>query len=149
MGYLICNLFDEPKRLHFIVDTGCTTTTILPMETKRLGIEWKRLPYSNGVETATSRVVPRTLHEVSVVFIVENNENGELVPRIFDFPRIDVMPPPSENIFIRFLNWLEKVLSGEYQAQAQDHVSPVLVGMDFLSNFKHWEFTDNELILDT
>lgn len=150
-GYLICDFFDEPKRLHFIIDTGCTITTIRPTETERLGIECNRLPSSSTVETATSTATPRKLLGAIVVFQVKNDEAGDLVPRPFIFPKIDVMPPPTKNLALRFLGWGRSILAGEYRTReaGQDRVSYNLLGMDFLSMFKRWEFTDIELILDT
>ena len=150
-GYLLCDLFDEPKRLHFIIDTGCTITTIRPTETERLGIDCSRLPYSSAVETVISKATPRKLQDAIVVFQVQNDKAGDLVPRSFRFTQIDIMPQPTKNLVLRFLDWFESLLSGEYLAQGSkpDRVSNNLLGMDFLSIFKRWEFTENELILDS
>ena len=149
-GLLDCKEFEDPKRIHFVIDTGCTTTTILGSDTERLEIQWRRLRYSNPTETATATVRPRKLQNPDVIFQTQNN-NGELIPRAFTFEKIDVMPSPQENLIVKILNWLEGMITGLITptSNPSDHLSHSLLGMDFLQQFKHWEYADAELILDT
>lgn len=150
LGLFMCDQFEEPKRIRFIVDTGCTTTTILPLETARLEIECDLLPHSNPTETATTSVRPRSLINASVIFLIVN-ANNETIPMISTFNRMDVLPQRIKNILVRFLEGLIKILIGDfpYGDEGSEQISHNLLGMDFLQKFRDWTFTDDELILST
>lgn len=134
IAYFWCSQFEEPKSVHFIIDTGCTITTILSDDATRLGINCSALNSANKVSTANGNVVPYILPKVVLIY---------------------------ETYFGLFN--LKKGLKGRELAEIHCHVPTdpslmtpqrmanacSLLGMDFLKKFKKWRFTDKELILRT
>ena len=151
LGFLYFNQFTEPKRLLFVVDTGCTTTTITPNETSRLGINCRSLEPSILTVTATKKTRPYCIRDAVIVFHVQDDPDGEIRSQEFEFEKIDVLPPPKINIIFKFLNFLKNWINNirGHEIEIQDRLSPNLLGMDFLKRFRYWMFTEIELILDT
>ena len=119
----------------FLIDTGCSETTILQDDVIRLGIDWKYLPEKNqDVMTASGKIRSRVLNDVDIflpaeVSVVDNT------PREYQihYDKIDIMPPRSEHQNLD----LER---------PRDCFS--LLGMDVLSNFRKWRWESDRLILN-
>jgi len=133
-GFIGCPVLPEPKLILFMIDTGCTNTTILQDDTVRLRLNWRDLQRGESVETANGVVASRCLPEVQLYLPARRGIFNRSICWVSKFyPAMCVLPPesdPEEHI---------PDLSG----------SRSLLGMDFLLNFPTWHFKDNKLYLDT
>jgi predicted aspartyl protease len=67
-----CSQFNERKRVNFLIDSGCTTTTILNDDAAFLGIDCSALPTSiDPVSTANGSVYPHQIPEAILIFRVK------------------------------------------------------------------------------
>ena len=148
VGFLSCLDWLEPKRVRFIIDTGCTVTTIFPIEAKRLGIRIKDFPMTGYAETASDTVPVHCLRNATISFEVQENADSSLEPINFIFPELDIINP-KKNILYRFFSWLNELLFSNVTDYEKVPYTHNLLGMDFLIRFKYWIFTNNELIMST
>lgn len=135
IGYLLCPQFSEPKPIHFLIDTGCTTTTILSDDVTRLNINCSNLSLcSSPTSTANSQVYPYLLPNIGIILKVKhaifNLREGF---RIFRLDYIHCMSPTNPQLLTQ-----HRIISA-YS----------LLGMDVLGIFKKWQYTNRELILKT
>lgn len=131
---LWCSQFVKPKTVHFVIDSGCTTTTILSDDVTRLGINCSSLGMcSDPITTANGQIVPFVLPNVSLIFHTHygwfNRKNKF---RSFDMGDIHCHAPTDPTLMT--------------QRKIANALS--LLGMDFLKNFKSWKFRNNKLYLD-
>ncbi|WGM90372.1 MAG: hypothetical protein IAX21_01380 [Candidatus Bathyarchaeota archaeon] len=133
-GHIHCKQFTHPKPIHFIVDTGCSTTTLLSSDVTRLGINCSVLTNTtHPCTTANGNVLPYCLPDAKLFLEVENGwltHKKEIAS--FSLQMIYCMPPNP--------NPLTPIQS--MQAYS-------LLGMNFLYFFKKWKYNDTELILET
>ncbi|MGD0996191.1 MAG: retroviral-like aspartic protease family protein [Candidatus Bathyarchaeia archaeon] len=134
LAYFYCDQFNEPKPVHFLVDTGCTTTTILSDDATRLGLNCSSLNSANPVSTANGNVVPYILPNIILMynayfglFNLRNDFKGTRLDEIHCHAPTD-----------------PALMTRQKIANACS-----LLGMDFLKRFKKWKFTDKELLLRT
>ena len=135
-GYFWCQQFTDnrAKPIHLIVDTGCTTTTILSDDMTRLRMSCTGLNQSDPTTTA----------------------NGQIIPYVL--PNIELFL----EFYSGFLNLTKKYRPvGMSEIHCHSPTDPQqmteektlracsLLGMDFLHYFKKWKFTENLLFLDT
>jgi hypothetical protein len=135
-AYFWCPKFTDKKArpIHLIVDTGCTTTTILGDDMTRLGINCDGLKSTEPTTTANGVVVPFIMEDVRFIMEFRNglfNFNRKF--RRVDMSEIHCHCPTDPRQMTE-----EKLL----------HVCSLL-GMDFLHFFKKWTFKDNFLHLET
>jgi len=134
IGHIFCSQFSAPRPIRFVVDTGCSTTTLLSDDVTRLAINCKDLKKaSTPCSTANGLVVPYVLLDVIVFLEVESgwlNRKKELVA--FNLPKVNCMLPTRPKLMT--------------SKRIQHAFS--LMGMDFLDFFRKWRFTDSELILE-
>ena len=134
LAYFWCPQFVVPKSIHFIIDTGCTTTTILSDDATRLGINCSTLNSANPVSTANGNVVPYTLPKVILIYRAHLGLfNLKYALKGTELDEIHCHAPTNPSL-----------MSQQRIANACS-----LLGMDFLKKFKKWTFTDKELILRT
>ena len=134
LAYFWCSQFEKPKPVHFIIDTGCTTTTILSDDATRLGINCSALNSANAVSTANGVVIPYILPKVTLIYQAYSglfNLKKDL--GVTELMEIHCHVPTNPSL-----------LTQQRMANACS-----LLGMDFLKKFKKWRFTDKELILLT
>jgi predicted aspartyl protease len=129
-----CSQFAEPKPVHFVIDTGCTITTILSDDATRLGINCSILNSTNPVSTANGNVVPYVLPNNILIFDtyyglfnLKNGFRGSHVNEIH-------CHQPTNPILMT-------------QQRIANACS--LLGMNYLQKFRNWKFTDTELELST
>jgi len=137
MSYIYCSQFAEPKRIIFLVDTGCTTTTIAPNDVHRLEINYDVLEESTPSQTVDRVVIPRILMDVDLFFAGRKGFlNMQRTILKFHLAQIDVIyPSPRED-------------------DEQEHPPPLarsvsMLGMDVLKHFRKWHFKNHELLLDS
>jgi hypothetical protein len=133
-AYFWCSQFINPKSIHLIVDTGCTTTTILSDDVTRLGINCNNLRQGQPTSTANGLVIPYVLPNVRFIFEIYHgwlNRRNDLTN--VDFNEIHCNAPTHQTLMTR-----RRVIRA-YS----------VLGMDFLGSFRKWKFTDDELYLDT
>lgn len=129
-GELLCAQFNNFQPVHFLVDTGCTFTTILGRDSYMLGLDFKKMQQASCFSnTASGRIVPYELPNARLKFWTSEDsaESHVEIPLRF----IHCMPPPTD------LNQLP-LLPG-YS----------LLGMDVLQFFRNWQYTDTALVLRT
>ena len=135
-GYLVCPILPRPQLIRFMLDTGCTSTTILQDDAIRLGLDCSRLQRMGSVRTASGNVETRCLTEVTLYLPARrwplNIREGFLGKH---YPMMCVMPPD--------------------EAYRAEHPTPdlsgshSLLGMDLLLQFHKWEIRRNKLFLSS
>lgn len=137
IGFISCSQFSHAKPIHFIVDSGSSTTTLLGDDVTRLGINCAGLqPAPVPCLTASgTTVTPYVLPDVDLLFTLRQRW-FERRPDVttFHFASLHCNPPPTQPVFIPEEGYLQTCS---------------LLGMDFLSIFKTWAFKRRELILRT
>jgi hypothetical protein len=134
LSYVWCSQFDKPKPVSFVVDTGCTITTILNDDATRLGINCSDLNSANPVSTANGNVVPYVLPKVILIYWAHLGLfDLKYALKGTELDEIHCHAPTNPCL-----------LTQQRMANACS-----LLGMDFLKKFKKWRFTDKELILRT
>ena len=134
-AFLKCCQFNEPRPTVFLVDTGCSVTTVLSDDTVRLSINCDDLQKcSSPVSTAKDEIYPYELPNVDLVFRIRhgwlNQKNGLARIRL---GKINVMPPePSRS-----------------EEKRHTEIAHTLLGMDVLLLFRKWKFENKYLILKT
>lgn len=133
-AFLKCPQFIEPKSTVFLVDTGCTITTVLSDDVTRLSINCNDLQRSSvSVSTANDNIHPYELREVDLIFRVKygwlNQKNGLAQVHL---NKIHCMPP----------NHL-------HTPTHDSEMANTLLGMDVLHLFKKWKYEDTSLKLET
>jgi len=134
-GYISYEGLQEPKQIAFLIDTGCTVTTILPSDIIRLGINCNKLPLSSTVvRTGSGNIRPHIMSNVALFF---QGRSGFL------------------NLYQGFLSFtLDEIqcvrpATGFVYNPVPVAQAPSILGMDFLSTFSKWKFTESHLILKT
>ena len=119
----------------FLIDTGCSETTLLQDDVIRLRINWHNLPEKDqDVLTASGRIRSRVLSDVDIFLPAEVSvvDNSSMEFQIH-YEKIDIMPPRSGH------------LDSDLE-HPRDCFS--LLGMDILINFRKWRWESDKLILD-
>jgi predicted aspartyl protease len=129
----MCNQFQEPKPVHFIVDTGCTITTILSDNTTLLGLNCSGLKSASSVTTANGNVTPYILPGVLLIYETYSGFLNSKNTERYQITRNFCQPPTNSKLIT------QQKLANTFS----------LLGMDFLQKFKHWKFNDTHLILQT
>jgi predicted aspartyl protease len=133
--YLNFDQFAEPKPVHFLIDTGCTVTTILSDDATLLGINCENLrPCDYDTTTANGHVTPYEIDNIILIFDAQFgllNLRHRLRGKALD--KINCHTPTPRN---------------ELTPQRIE-TSCSLLGMDFLHLFKKWKFTKKYLFLQT
>jgi hypothetical protein len=132
LGYLMCPEFDEPKKVRFLVDTGASTTTILPVDVFKLGIECNALVRSSRPCTTANGAAAYPFQLPSaVVYLPRNDESGDFdeIP----LPFVLCMPFPP--------------LPNKHTMNQPPYPTFSVLGMDVLKRYKYWVFTDKYLML--
>ena len=127
---------EERLPIVFLVDTGCTETTLLQGDAIRLRIDWSNLPFKpEDVTTASGQVRPRLLSNVDIFLPIKEgflNRNTSEIMKHYD--QIDLM------------------YFGEHNAQLQPPLrictSYSILGMDILESFTKWIWKSDRLIMD-
>lgn len=126
---LWCSQFDEPKTINFLIDSGCTVTTILSDHTAMLGIDCSLLvPSDNPVVTANGTMTPYKIPKVIMIFEVKKgfmNLKKDYWGTLLD--RIHCHPPT------------DPALVSQYTEDEKDEFYSLL-GMDVLSKFRFYRF---------
>jgi len=119
----------------FLIDTGCSETTLLPDDVIRLSIDWQNLPEKDqDVMTASGMIRSRVLRDVDVFLPAEVGVvDSTSMEYQIHYDNIDIMPPRSERL-------------NSDPEHPRDCFS--LLGMDVLINFKKWRWESDKLILD-
>ncbi|MFB3888214.1 MAG: aspartyl protease family protein [Candidatus Bathyarchaeia archaeon] len=135
-AYFWCSQFGNSARpIHLLVDTGCSTTTILSDDVTRLGINCAGLNQATRpTSTANGLVLPYIMPNVKFVMEFYHgwfNHANDLIG--VDMSEVHCHPPtnPQQMTRLRIL--------GAYS----------LLGMDFLRYFKKWKFSNGFLYIDT
>lgn len=127
-----CSQFEQPKSVNFLIDSGCTTTTILNDDAAFLGIDCSALHSSCAVTTANGSVRPYQLPEAILIFTVKkgflNMAEGYWGTKLLD---IHCYAPTNP------------LLVSQYN-QYQKENSFSLLGMDFLKKFRTLKFKYKE-----
>ena len=135
LASISCPKFENLKPIRLVIDTGCTTTTILHYDIIRLGINCSTLQRSsNPSATADIEVFPYILPNVILTLLVRHgwfNLRHDFMQ--FHLHHVDCLPS----------NTTTQVTLERLQ------LAYSLLGMDFLKLFKRWRFTDKQLILET
>lgn len=134
IAYFWCSQFEEPKRIHFVIDTGCSITTILNDEATLIGIDCSSLNPACATQTANGEVIPYEIPNVILMFrakyglfnIVSGFKGTQL-------EKVHCHLPTNPSLMTE---------------QRRDNAVSLL-GMDFLRRFKKWKFTERELFLST
>ena len=119
----------------FLIDTGCTETTLLQDDVLRLSIDWENLPEKDqAIITASGIMRSRVLTNVDI-FLTAEVSVVDSTPMEYQihYDNIDIMPP------------ISRLLDSEPE-QHRDCFS--LLGMDILINFRKWTWELDRLILD-
>ncbi len=61
------DIFPGPVMVHFLIDTGCTNTTLLEDDIIRLNINWINLQEDDPVEIAQGTATPRLLENIELL----------------------------------------------------------------------------------
>jgi hypothetical protein len=126
-GYLQCSPNTNYQSVLFLIDTGCSVTTLLPTDVARLSINCTLLQATTGnVGTASGIIHPYIYPNPELRLKVNYgwfNRKATFAKPPLDF--IYCIPPPP-------------IWSG-YST----------IGQDILHYFKKWVFTDTELILQS
>ena len=133
VGYLSCSKFNDFKALNFIVDTGSDITTILPVDSLRLDIDFAPLKKSKEpCVTAKGEIYAYVLPNVQVNLSCNDGKKGSLA--MFPLRQIHCLKPSD---FTRRNTLMVKF---PYS----------LLGMDVLRYFTkwNWNFDDKTLTLD-
>lgn len=110
----------------FLLDTGCSVTTLLPFDVNRFNLPWRRLIQDGPVQTGQGHIQPRQLSDVTIRVRGETGLfNLEKVWISQHFPYIHIMDPT-------------------FQCDPYS-----LLGMDFLLNFNKWEVHENYVVIET
>jgi hypothetical protein len=129
----MCPQFSIPKPIHLIVDTGSTNTTLLGDDVTRLSINCTILQLSSIPSlTATGTIIPFLLPNVDLIIEVRHGWFDQKRDfGVFHLENIHCMSPTNPQLMTQ-----QRVLR-----------SCSLLGMDVLSLFTKWEFTQRTLIL--
>lgn len=136
MGYIHCSQFGQPqpRSIHLLVDTGSSKTTLLSDDVTRLSINCSALSLSrSSSSTATGPVVPYVLPNVQILMELQygwfNRKRGF---GMFPLDTVNCMRPTNP----------------QTMTPVRIRQAFSLLGMDILSLFRKWRFTDTELILE-
>jgi hypothetical protein len=134
-GFIYCIQFRRPQPIELIVDTGSSNTTLLGDDVTRLGINCSGLRLADvPCQTATELVFPYLLPQVDLILVTfQGWLNRKPVMTTFQFGYIHCNPPTNP-----------QEMTAERIAQSRS-----LLGMDFLYQFKKWEYTERFLTLKT
>ncbi len=120
--------------VHFLIDTGCTNTTLLEDDIIRLNINWINLQEDDPVEIAQGTATPRLLENIELLLPVKqgflNLFNGWVSIQYNHEHPLHIMPPRG---------------TGPYIPRNPSHS---LLGMDVLINFPFWRFSKENLLLE-
>ena len=132
IGFLHCAQFGQPKSVHFIVDTGCSVTTLLGDDVTRLSINCHGLQQTE-CNTANGPIRPYLLPHAEVILPTYHGLSGKRVKfTLFHLKNIQCNPPTPP---LPTLTFPVQTIS--------------LLGMDILRFFKNWKYTRNKLIMKT
>ena len=120
-----------PEPITFLVDTGCSTTCLLPDDVVRLGVKHADLPtVTKSIITANGPVALKLLRNVEIALPVRTgllDKEGQVNAPMSEIPIL----PPGPNF---------------------KPLPPALVfsllGMDLLSHFPKWRFGKTELVME-
>ncbi len=133
IGLVHCSQFQQPKPVHFVIDTGCSITTLLGDDVTRLSINCHGLQ-KTSCNTANGTVNPYLLPQVDVILPIQHGFFGRQVRlTTFRLNHIQCNPPTSP-----------QPTANPFPMQ-----SVSLLGMDILSFFRNWKYTRNKLIMKT
>jgi predicted aspartyl protease len=134
-GLINCSQFAQPKPIHFIVDTGSSNTTLLSDDVTRLALDCSRLQLSPiPCLTARGTINPYLLPSVELTLATfQGWFNRTFSLTTFVLRSISCMPPTHPQLLTQ-----QRIMQ-----------SCSLLGMDMLSLFRKWRFTDRTLVLDT
>lgn len=133
-GSLSCPQFIGFKPTHFIVDSGSVTTTILPLDVVKLGIDCRKLEKGpRPLTTAKGEIFPYILP--SVQLNLECNDGRAEALDMFPLERIHCIKPRA---------------SQKSDPSLLFRHTFSLLGMDVLKYFKKWtwDFENKTLTLD-
>lgn len=133
-GFLQCSPTSDYQSVLFMVDTGCSVTTLLPDDVYRLLINCTALqPTTSDIGTANGiihpYIYPNPELRLKVNFGWFNHRETFAKPPL-DF--IYCVPPPPNM---------------PPAPQIRLDLAYSVIGIDILHYFKHWKYTDTELIL--
>lgn len=129
-----CAQFSNYKPIHFIVDTGCSITTILNDDVTRLGVDCTSLSRAQPTNTANGQITPYVLPDVTMKMAVFSG----LFNRKREF----------RDVFFQAVQCNQPTQPHLMTPERISHSCSIL-GMDFLRLFPKWRFTDTHLFLDT
>lgn len=134
LAYIYFKQFSEPKPVDFLIDTGCTVTTIMSDYATLLGINCALLRQSpNQARTANGNVKPYIMDNVLAIFEADfgflNLRHG-FKGVILKEMACHTPTPANKMTKRRITNAIS------------------LLGMDFLYQFKKWRYTDKFLIIE-
>ena len=123
-AYLVCpTLGERPYSLLFLIDTGCTNTTLLDADVERLNIDVSMLKKCEHTIVGIGGAVPTyELHDVSLIF-----DRGQRRFHTEHLDKIEVMLHDTEEDIVR--------------------LPFSLLGADVLSRF-HFDYDDDLIFLE-
>ena len=132
LGYILFSQFSEPKPIRFLVDSGCSITTLLGDDVTRLSINCSGFQRAtNPCNTANGPVLPYIIPNVKLFFVVEDGLLNRRKTLEFTFDYIECMQPTNPSLM----------------TPQRIQYAYSLLGMDFLRTFKKWHFNQTELVL--
>ena len=133
IGLLRCSQFEHPKFVHFVVDTGCSITTLLGDDVTRLSINCHGLQQTD-CNTANGMIRSYLLPQVDIILPIQHGLFGQQVRLTsFHLENAQCNPPTPPQPTATLI--------------PMQTVS--LLGMDILRFFKNWKYTRNKLIMKT
>ncbi len=132
LAYLWCSQFTNPKPVHFMVDSGCSITTILNDDATRLGLNCATLQPASAVNTANGHVVPYIIPDVILIF---DTYYGPFNLR-----------HAFKGVTLRQIH-CHQPTTPSLMTQRRVETAFSLLGMDFLQLFKTWKFSNDKLCL--
>jgi hypothetical protein len=132
LGYVYCSQLDEARQVRFYIDTGSTVTTLLDIDTVRLGLKWRDLKQTK-CDTAVGPAYPFVLPSATI--LLKSTEDGKVTLNPFSLEIIHLLPPDDPTT----------VMPVQYEFPFS------LLGMDVLAKFKTltFNFVEKKLILET
>lgn len=121
-----CPQIQRPSVITFLLDTGCSVTTLLPFDVMRLNIPWRSLAQDRPVGTGRGMAVPRIL------------------------PNVTIRIPGNAGLFNHERVWIGNIFGRIHTMDPTFQCDPYsLLGMDFLLSFKKWKIHNTYATLET